>query len=143
MSRRKLERLSKRKYLNMMILKVNSTFDWETFKEDEANEEVVAALEAMRFQVNGNFPQSKEHNGKKLMLAQAYCNRGDMQSLKPTAWTIAGFEGNAIIQSRVLDHLLPDIEITQDENGDDVVTEVPITDCTGRLPTLFGRSWKY
>lgn len=143
MSKRKLERFSKRKYLNMMILKVPTSFDWEAYKADESNADTVEALEAMRFQVNGDYPNSQEYNGKKLMLCQLYGNRGDFTSTKPSTWTVAGFEGESIVQNRVLDHLLPDVVITQDDNGDDVVTEVPITDCTGRLCTIAGRDWTY
>ena len=126
-----------------MILKVGSSFDWEAYKADETNADTVEALEAMRFTVVGDFPNSQEYNGRKLMLCQLYGNRGDFTSTKPSGWTVAGFEGESIVQSRVLDHLLPNIEITQDENGDDVVTEVPVTDCTGRLCTLAGRNWTY
>ena len=60
MSSRKLARFSKRKYLNMMILKVPTSFDWEAYKADESNADTVEALEAMRFQVNGDYPNSQE-----------------------------------------------------------------------------------
>ena len=139
MSSRKLARFSKRKYLNMMILKVPTSFDWEAYKADEANADTVEALEAMRFQVNGDYPNTQEYNGRKLMLCQLYGNRGDFTSTKPSTWTVAAFEGENIVQRRVLDHLLPDY--IEDENGD--LVETPITDCTGRLCTIAGRDWSY
>ena len=58
-------------------------------------------------------------------------------------WSISAEEGQKIIQNRVLSNLLPDIEITLDENDEEVINEVPITDCTDRLCVVAGHNWKY
>ena len=123
-----------------MILKVSSTFDWQEFRDDEANAEFVAVLDAMKFYVVMDMPNAIVHNSRKLILCQANANRGDIQSaLNDVDWTIAGFEGQGIIQNRVLSHLLPLVEYDEDNEP----VEVPITDCTGRLATLAGRDWTY
>lgn len=138
MSRRKPKKI--RPYLNQFIVKVpvSETFEFVDDEDPEAPTSVADDIEALNISFNGILPNSQDFNGRKIVIGLGNCNRGDLQSMIATQnldWTISAFEGEAVVQNRVLSHLLPDID--EDDN------EVPITDCTGRLPIIAGHKWTY
>ena len=138
---RKLKRL--RPYLSQFIIKASVDEDFildDTPVEDGFS--VKEQFDAIRFTMIGQVAATTENAGKNIYHGMANCNRGDLQSLIATNgldWTVSAFEGNAVIQNRVLSHLLPDIEYDEDENP----VEVPITDCTGRLSSIAGKQWQW
>ncbi len=127
-------------YLKQLILKVPATLNYNEFAEDEANADIVEALEAIDFFVIGQLVGSREYNSRKLLHCIVDSDRDAMQEIiTDLDWSISAFEGDAVIQNRVLSHLLPDYVFGEDGEPE----EVPITDCTGRLSTLAGRDWTY
>lgn len=134
---------SLRPYLSQFIIKAAIDEDFvldDTPVEDSFS--VKQQFDAIKFQMIGQVAGTTDNLGKNIYHGMANCNRGDLTSLIATNgfdWTVSTFEKEKVIQNRVLSHLLPDIEIDEF----DVVTEVPITDCTGRLSTISGKSWAY
>ena len=147
MSRRNPKKI--RPYLNMFILKVSTTEDFQFVDDEDDPDAVVTVLddiEALGIQFIKQVPGTIANNSKVLWMCLGNCNRGDLSSLIATHsldWTIAAFEGQKIVQNRVLSHLNPDYDTSYDEDGDEVMTEVPITDCTGRLNKIAGHEWTY
>jgi len=128
-----------RPYLKQFILKASTT---ETFELDDTPVEDGRTLKEkfdfIGFTVIGQVPGTIDVNSKRLYLCQAKVTRAILSTLitnNNLGWGIAAFEGRAIIQNRVLSHLLPDV--------DDQGVETPITDCTGRLNTVAGHNWSY
>ena len=146
MSRRNPKKI--RPYKKQFIIKVPvaETFDYP--KRETEDDPVTAGddIEALKIQFLGDVPNTREVNGKKLVIGMGSCKQRDLQSMIATHnldWTISGFEGKKIVKNRILSHLLPDVVITEDEQGNEVITEVPVTDITNRLPAISGKNWEY
>lgn len=128
-----------RPYLNQFIIKVPADEQFDFQPDDDPNVVVpYDDIKAMNMVFIDRVAGSQDNLGKKLWLGQANCNRGDLTSFIATHeldWTVSAFEGEKIIQNRVLSHLLPDV--------DDLGNDVPILDCTDRLNTIAGHKWTY
>lgn len=138
MSRRNPKKI--RPYLNMFMVKVpvSETFDFVDDEDPEASVSVKDDIDALQLQFTSQVAGTAENAGKKLVMGVGNCNRGDLTSMIATHnldWTVSAFEGQTIVQNRVLSHLLPDV----DEDGN----ETPITDCTDRLTIIAGHKWTY